>query len=230
MNRAIAVLITLLIVTASAMPIKAQEEAYKWDAGVALGMSGYIGEANTSSNPYHTPGFSAAASLRYLINTRWALRTVLSTMSLSGNSIDMENIYPDRMTYEFSSQVYDLSVRAEANFFNYGIGETYKKLRRWTPYLALGLGASLSTCDGESAFAMSIPMSLGLKYKVKTRLNLGLEFTMTKVLGDKVDGKNLNDLYTIKNSMMRNTDWHSSLMISISYEFGKRCVACYYED
>lgn len=229
MKRTIIAIVTMVLAVATSLPLKAQEEAYKWDAGVALGMSGYIGEAN-SSNLYKNPGFAAALSMRYLIDTRWALRGVLSTMSLSGNSADMENVLPGGQTYEFSSQIYDFGVRAEANFFNYGIGETYKKLRRWTPYIAIGVGATLSSTGGDTFIAMNVPMSLGVKYKLRERLNLGLEWTMTKVFGDNVDSKQLADIYGIKNSFIRNTDWHSSLMISISYEFGKRCVACYYED
>lgn len=229
MKRTIIAIVTTVLAVATSLPLKAQEEAYKWDAGISLGMSGYLGEANSSSL-YKHPGFAAALSMRYLINTRWALRGVLSTMSLSGNSADMENVFPGGQTYEFSSQIYDFGVRAEANFFNYGIGETYKKLRRWTPYTAIGVGATLSSAGGDTFIAVNVPMSVGVKYKLRERLNLGLEWTMTKVFGDNVDGKQLTDIYGIKNSFLRNTDWHSSLMISISYEFGKRCVACYYED
>lgn len=229
MKRAIIVIITTVLAIATSLPAKAQEEAYKWDAGLSLGMSGYIGEAN-SSNLYQNPGFAAALSMRYLIDTRWALRGMFTTMSLRGNSADMENVFPGGKTYEFSSQVYDLGVRAEANFFSYGIGETYKKLRRWTPYLAVGIGATLSSVDGDMFIAMNVPMSLGVKFKLRPRLNLGLEWTITKVFGDNVDGKELSNVYSIENSFIRNSDWHSSLMISISYEFGKRCVACYYED
>ncbi len=229
MKRAIIVIITIVLFGATSLPVKAQEEAYKWDAGLSLGMSGYIGEAN-SSNLYQNPGFAAALSMRYLIDTRWALRGMFTTMSLRGNSADMENVFPGGKTYEFSSQVYDLGVRAEANFFSYGIGETYKKLRRWTPYLAVGIGATLSSVDGDMFIAMNVPMSLGVKFKLRPRLNLGLEWTITKVFGDNVDGKELSNVYSIENSFIRNSDWHSSLMISISYEFGKRCVACYYED
>lgn len=216
-------------VIATAMPVQAQDDAYKWDIGAGVGMSGYLGDANTS-NMFKHPGFAVSASMRYLINPRWAVRGVLTTLSLSGNSADMDNVWPGGETYTFNSQVYDLSIRGEANFFNYGIGETYKKLRRWTPYAAVGIGASLATCDGQTSVGLSLPMGVGVKYKLMPRLNLSLEFTMTKVFGDKVDGKDLDDLYLIKSSFLKNTDWHSSIMVSITYEFGKRCVTCYYVD
>lgn len=228
MNKLTTSIITIIIASI-AIPAMAQDDAYKWDIGAGGGMSGYLGEAN-SANLFQHPGYSAAISMRYLFNPRWAVRGQLSTMSLSGNSADMENVFPGAKTYKFSSQVYDLGFRGEANFFNYGIGETYKKLRRWTPFAAIGLGATLSATGGSTFFAMNIPMSLGIKYKLKPRLNLALEFTMTKVFGDHVDSKELSDIYTIKSSFAKNTDWYSSIMFSISYEFGKRCVTCYYVD
>ncbi len=210
--------------------LNAEEFAsYKFDAGVHFGMSGYLGDAN-ESNMFKHPGFSAGASFRYIANSRLALRAIFSTASLSGNTLDFEDKFPNNINYEFSSQVYDLGARFEFNFFNYGIGETYKRMRRWSPYLSLGVGATVANCDGVSSFAMNIPMGIGIKYKLKPRINLGVEFSMTKVLGDKIDGENLTDLYQIKSSVLKNTDWYSQLNLSITYEFGKRCETCHYVE
>lgn len=201
---------------------------YKFDFGAQLGMSGYLGDANGSSIFKH-PGFSGGLSFRYLTNTRMAVRFVFNTLSLSGNTADFENVLPGGAQYKFNSQVYELSGRYEFNFFPYGIGETYKQLRRWTPYLAAGLGVSLASCEGKSAVAPTLPMAVGMKYKLTERWNLGVEFSMTKAFGDKVDGE-LTDLYLIKSSFIKNTDWYSNISISLTYEFGKRCVTCHYID
>ena len=53
---------------------------------------------------------------------------------------------------------------------------------------------------------------------------------MTKVFGDNVDSRELTDLYQIKSSFLKNTDWYSTLMFSVSYEFGERCVTCHRID
>ena len=136
--------------------------SYKFDVGAHFGMSGYLGDAN-ESNMFKHPGYTAGASFRYLPNSRWAFRGIFSTGSLSGNTADYEDVFPGGVNYEFSSQFYDLGGRCEFNFFNYGIGETYKKMRRWSPYLSVGIGATLATCDGNSAFALNIPMGIGVK-------------------------------------------------------------------
>lgn len=202
---------------------------YKFDLGVQLGMSGYIGEAN-GSNIFKHPGFDGEVSFRYLPDTRWALRGVFSTFGLSGSTTDVANVLPDGAVYDFTSTVYDLSARAEFNFFPYGIGESYKRLRRWTPYLTLGVGVAMASSGGNTAVAPTIPMGLGVKYKLSQRWNLGLEFTMTKAFSDKFDGPALNDLNHIKTAFYKNTDWYSRLTVGISYEFGKRCETCHYVD
>lgn len=207
----------------------AQETPYKFDFGAELGMSGYLGEAN-GSNPFKKPGFDGELSFRYLPDTRWAFRGVFSTFSMSGTTEGMSNVLPDNAVYSFSSQVYELSARAEFNFFSYGIGETYKRLRRWTPYLTLGVGVALASSGGNTAVAPTIPMGLGFKYKLRERINLFAEFTMTKAFSHKFDGKELNDINQIKIEFYKSTDWYSRLTVGISYEFGKRCSTCHYVD
>lgn len=226
MKRVLSILIVLLVAGPSFRGM-AQEESYRFDIGGQLGMAGYLGDA--SSSIFSKPGVSFGASFRYLPDVRWAVRGVLNVMSLSGDTAGMDDVLPGGASYSFKSTVYDLGGRIEFNFLPYGIGETYKKLRRWTPYLTLGLGATLAACGGEKNFGLNIPMGFGLKYKLRERLNLGAEFTMTKVFSDHVDGA-LADLQTIKSSFLKNTDWYSNISISLTYEFGKRCATCHYVD
>lgn len=171
-------------------PATGQSAPYKFDIGAQLGMSGYIGDANRS-NPFAHPGFDGEISMRYLPDTRWALRAVLSTFSLSGDTRDMSDVLPSGAAYSFSAQAYELSVRGEFNFLPYGIGETYKRLRRWSPYLTVGVGAALSASGGSTTVVPTVPMGAGIKFKATPRLNLGLEFTMTKAFGDISTAPNL---------------------------------------
>lgn len=210
-------------------PATGQSAPYKFDIGAQLGMSGYIGAANRS-NPFAHPGFDGEISMRYLPDTRWALRAVLSTFSLSGDTRDMSDVLPSGAAYSFSAQAYELSVRGEFNFLPYGIGETYKRLRRWSPYLTVGVGAALSASGGSTTVVPTVPMGAGIKFKATPRLNLGLEFTMTKAFGDHIDGAELADLNGIKTAFYKNTDWYSRLTIGVSYEFGPRCETCHYVE
>ena len=207
----------------------AQETLYKFDFGAQVGMSGYIGDANSSNLMSH-PGLVGELTFRYLPNTRWAVRTMLTALTLSGNSDNMANVLPEDVRYTFKTAVAELGCRGEFNFFPYGVGESYKKIRRWTPYLTLGIGVAMARTAGHTYVSPTIPIGAGIKFKLRERINLGMEFTMTKTFNDHFDGPDLADLNQIKTAFYKNTDWYSRLCIGISYEFGKRCRTCHYVD
>lgn len=221
-------ILVILSLCLAAIVAPAQNAPYKFDFGGALGMSSYLGEAN--STLFANPGFAAEAGIRYLPNVRWAFRGTLGYSSLSGSTKKMDGYVPGDQPIDFSSSVISLGATAEFNFFPYGIGETYKQLKRWTPYLSVGIGACMAAYSGGHPVALTMPMGFGVKYKVKPRLNLYLEFSMTKAFGDKLDGPYLNDLAGIKTSFFKNTDWYSRLCVGITYEFGERCETCHYVD
>lgn len=225
---ALTLLLPLSILTAGTLHCGAQEATYKFDLGAGLGMSGYLGDVN-QSNVYRNPGFAGQVSFRYIADSRWAVRGLFTTAGLKGNSSQFSNKFPGLEDYSFTSQIYDLGARVEFNFLPYGMGETFKRLKRWTPYLAVGLGACMSAADGGTWVTMSVPMAFGFKFKLAERLNLSAEFCMSKTVGDHLDGK-LSDLQGIKSDFVKNTDWFSTVLIGISYEFGKRCETCHYQD
>jgi len=223
-------IVSLLLMIAAAVTVSAQDvESYKFDIGGGLGVSGYLGDANRS-NLFKHIGFAGNLEGRYLIDSRWSLRAQFTFATLSGNTADWDNVLPGGAQYKFNASVFDLGFRGEFNFFAYGIGETYRRLRRWSPFLSLGIGGTLSSCGGSMAGGFNIPMGMGVRFKINRRLNLSAEFTMTKTFSDKIDGKELDDLYGIKSSFIKNTDWYSTFMVGISYEFGPRCVTCHRID
>lgn len=226
MKKLIKILLVSLVVMA-APRVSGQESLYKFDMGGQIGMSGYLGDA--SSSIFGHPGIMGGLTFRYLPDTRWALRTLLNVQTMSGDTKGMDDVYPGFEQFSFKATVFELQERVEFNFFPYGIGETYKRLRRWSPYLAAGIGMSLSSCEGFTNAGFNIPMAFGVKYKANPRLNLALEFSMTKVFSDHIDGP-LSDLHQIKSSFGRNTDWYSDISFSITYEFGERCATCHYVD
>ena len=112
-------LAVIMLMIATLMAAQAQE--YRFEVGGALGMSGYLGDAN-NANLLKKPGYVAGGLFRYIINSRMALKANLLTAKISGNSANLANTYPDAQTYAFSSQLYDLGAQFEFNFLNYGIG------------------------------------------------------------------------------------------------------------
>lgn len=217
-----------LVFLAFSPRVKAQED-FRFDIGGGVGMTGYLGDADTS-NLWSHPSWDIEALFRYILNPRWALKTNLFVGAVSGNTADMTNIIPDLEEYSFSTTFYEVGELAEFNFFNYGMGESYRKLKRISPYITGGLGVTLWNADGKTGAALTIPFGFGVKYKPSRRVNLGLEFLIKKTFTDRLDGNRLKDPLGIKSSFMKNTDWISTLTFTISYEFSKRCAACNYKD
>lgn len=205
------------------------QEDYRFDAGGGVGMTGYLGDAN-SANLWSHPGFDGMLLFRYLRSPRIAFKTGLYAGSLSGNSADMDDVFPDGANFSFSTTFFELSEMFEFNFFSYGIGEKYRKLKRWSPYITAGLGATLWMTDGYTGAAFTIPFGIGAKYKINERLNLGLEFLMKKTFSDRLDGTLLSDPHAITSAFVKNTDWYSTLSLTLSYEFSKRCATCNYKE
>lgn len=205
------------------------DDDYRYDIGGGLGMTGYLGDANTS-NLYKNPSWNIEALFRYILNQRFAFKTQFYVGSLRGNSAQMKNVLPNAADFKFTTTFYEIGEMAEFNFFNYGMGRKYQKLSRITPYITAGLGFTLWTVDQKANFAPIIPFGVGVKYKINKRVNLGLEWIMKKSFSDKIDGENLSDPYAIKHSFMKNTDWYNTLNITISYEFSRRCEECHYKD
>ena len=199
----------LLLALTALVPARAQED-YRFDIGAGIGMTGYLGDANTA-NMWSSPSWDAEILFRYI-------------------SSKMENVFPDAANFKFSTTFYELGEMFEFHFFNYGMGESYRKLKRWTPYITAGVGVTAWSVDSKAGAAFTIPLGVGFKFKPSLRWNLGLEFLMKKTFSDKLDGEALSDPLGIKSSFMKNTDWYSTLTLTISYEFSKRCAVCNYKD
>lgn len=228
MKKLLFISIISLLFSLEASKLRAQE-SYAYEIGAGVGMTGYLGDANTSTL-FNPPSWDVELIFRYIANTRWNFKTNFFIGGLSGDSSKMLNVFPDEQTYKFTTTFYELSELAEFNFFGYGIGETYQHLKRWTPYIAGGLGATMWSVKGKTGAAFTIPFGVGFRYKPSKKVNLGLEFLMKKTFTDRLDGQDLEDPTGIESSFMKNTDWYSTLTFTLTYEFGKRCATCNYKD
>lgn len=221
------VALVMVLMTAQKAQAEAEADTYRYDVGVALGTTGYLGDVNRG-NLMRRPGFSAQVMMHWLIDRRWALKGALGYGSISGNSEDCSDYFPKGVSYKFKANLIDLGAAMEFNFLNYGIGYHYKHLRRISPYLTVGVGATMSIVSGGPAtFAANIPMGGGVKFKLNERMNLGIEFTMRKVIGGRIEHFNLGDLNGIYG---KNNGWYSFLTVFFTFEYSKRCRACHYVD
>lgn len=198
---------------------------FKYEIGGALGVGFYMGDANQYV-PFHNTKVAYGLVFRHNMNYRWAVKANLSSMRIGGDTQNFANVFPEGKQVRFSRQLFDMGAQMEFNFFNYGMGYSYLGTSRIAPYLLAGFGFTFSPSKGDHSFNVNIPLGIGVKYKLAPRWNIGLEFTMRKTFGDKLDGKGLDDPYKIESSSFKNTDWYSFTMFSVTYDFGYRKKIC----
>lgn len=221
--------ITLLLIILCFSSNRLLAQDYKFEIGGMAGTSFYMGDAN-KTKLFQDPGFSAAAIFRYNHNFRWAFKANLGMGHVSGNTSNSNNAFPFAQTVSFERNFYEIGGQIEFNLFNYSNKYSYLDTKPITPYVLLGIGATLGT-GNKTFFGMNIPMGIGIKYKWKDRLNLGFEFSFRKLLDDSFDvttknGFNLDNPYNIDSNFFKNKDWYSLTMVSLTWDFGPRCKPC----
>lgn len=219
----------LLCFLFSAGRIWAQE--YKHEIGAAAGTSFYMGDAN-KTKLFLRPGIAAGAMYRYNINFHWAAKANLFAGTVSGNTSDTEkNIFPMQRQASFERTFIDLGGQIEFNFFPFSDKFSYRDTKPYTPYLLIGAATTIAT-GNKTFFNVNIPIGIGFKYKIKERLNVGLEFSARKLLGDDFDvteknqNWNLDAPYGIKSNFLKNQDWYALTVLSLTWDFGLRHDPC----
>lgn len=221
--------IILILCLTNCVTVVAQE--YQYEIGGMAGMSMYMGDANQSSL---ITGWNPAGGLvfRNNLNFRWALKTNLLIGKISGNTANTKNVFPNHAQASFNRAFFELGGHVEFNFLPYSDKFAYLNTSKISPYLFTGLGVTLAPGDGRTFFGLNLPLGAGVKYKVKNRLNLGLEIAVHKLFRDSFDTTfypddfGLDNPYNIKSGLFKNKDWYNTLLFSVTWEFGLRDRRC----
>lgn len=204
--------------------LRAQE--YKYEIGGMAGGAYYMGDANKNG---FFKGLNPALGgvFRYNVNFRWAIKGNLLWGRVSGSTAGLENVFPNQAQVSFDANVIELGGQGEFNFLPYSDKFSYSGAKRFTPYVLLGIGVSVAPGNGSTMASLNIPLGVGVKYKVKNRINLGCEFSFRKLFADNLEGNAvLDNPYGIKSSFLKNRDWYSFLLLSVTWDFGPRNRAC----
>ena len=200
---------------------------YRMEIGGGAGVMTYLGDFNSSLMRGMQP--MAGAVAKYKLNPRMDWAAAIGYGKLKGASKNDKSWFPDTAEnpVEFSTSVIDVNVRFEYNFWPFGTGREYIGAKPLTPFIALGVGFAIAKPDiADQTGAFQIPIGLGVKYKLKDRLNLAAEWMMHFTGSDKLDGA--KDPYGIKSSgMFKNTDCFSLLKVTLTYDIWERCKTCH---
>ena len=212
------------VLSMMALPASGQEKEYMYEIGAGAGLSWGYGDVNASKAIY-SPSAAVSVIYRYNINLRWAIAAELQSAGLSGNTDDFDYAAPSG-AYDFSMRYWQLAVRPEIHFWNYGWGSDYREKKRYTPYLTAGLTAGIVNGSDDGAnFAWGIPIGAGYKLKLAKRWNAQVSCTFTKTFSDKLDGR--ADPEGIKTSALVGNDWMAAIEMSITFDFKERCIECH---
>ena len=224
-------LLLMLMVLLPAARMSAQDDPqYRMEIGAGVGTVSYEGDFNGNVLKNMQPMYSAL--WRYNFDPYKDLRLSATYGKLKGSSKDVDTYYPDYATeeYSFNSNLLDVSLVFEYNFWPYGTGRDYRGAKRLTPYIYGGIGATSASGGGsKSVFTANVPIGLGVKYKLNERMNLGLDWGIHFSLSDELDG--VKDPYQVKSSgMFKNTDCYSMLQLTLTYSFKAKCRTCNKEE
>lgn len=221
---------TALLLLLSVFAVSAQELEYNMELGGMVGGCFYMGDANYTT-PFKEMAMAGGILARYNINPRMSVKGDLAVGHIKGSTKGMGNKFPNGEYSTFSRNIYELGAQFEYNFFAYGTGAGYKDSHRLAPYILGGLGLTYAPKPADHVVAMSIPLGLGVKYKVAERINMGAEWTMRFTISDRLDvtnkdGLQLNDPYRIKGRGLKNKDSYSLLMLYVSYDMFPKYRKC----
>jgi len=219
----------LVLMLVGFIGVTAVAQEYKYEIGGMAGLSMYMGDANQSDL---LRGFNPAGGLvfRRNFNFRWALKTDLLVGSITGDTKNTDNVFPNQGEASFSRFFSRLGGQIEFNFLPYSDKFAYLNTSRIAPYLLTGLGVTVAT--GNRTFgSVHLPLGFGVKYKIRNRINLGVEYAVHKLFSDSFDapdkeGFSLDNPYKIKSGSFKNKDWYNTLMFSVTWDFGPNDRKC----
>ena len=215
----------IIILLAGTVPTLWAQE-YKYEIGGMAGGAFYMGDANKNTifkgmNP------AVGAVFRYNINFRWALKSNLMWGQVSVRLEGMENVFPNNAQTSFNCSIMELGTGPYRRSSIFPRSDKSDYARKRFPYVLVGIGLTVAPGGGKTFASPNIPLGVGMKYKIKNRLNLGCEFSFRKLFGDGLEGKDmLDDPYGVKGSALKNKDWYSFLLLSVTWDFGPRCRTC----
>ena len=165
----------------------------KWGGGIFVGMSNYWGDLVEKDRPLFK---NAAPAFGIMIKNQttpnFGLRGSLNYGKLEAN--DKDNPGNENRDASFSKSLIELSVIGEYDFLGKRRfdGTTFK--RTLSPYILGGIGVNLGdpkTKNGDADISnthFSLPIGLGLRYDLSSKLYLGLEYATRLTFSDQIDG------------------------------------------
>lgn len=186
-----------------------------WELGVGAGVSYYVGDLNPTGH-FKFPHPSGTIFVKRILTSRWSVRAGFTYLGVSADDKEGDFGYQQVRNLNFQSNIFEIHVAAELNFFPFGINRYShtEKIRKWTPYLFAGIGGYYynpqATINGQlielqplgtegqgtpsypdrqpySRFMPCIPFGMGVKFNINNKVTIAAEYGMRLTFNDYLD-------------------------------------------
>jgi len=179
--------------------------------GISAGAAHYFGDLNTRAK-LNRPKPALGVFFRKQFGNYTALRIAAHYAKLGYSDVyNTQNEYQRRRNLSFNSNVFELSLQGDFNFYKFVPADPYYS---FTPYITLGVGIfnydPYAFLNGQKYFlrqlgtegqgtaaypdrkpyntmAICIPIGVGIKYALNDRMNLGFEIVYRYTTTDYLD-------------------------------------------
>jgi hypothetical protein len=205
-------------------------------------LGGFIGGANVigdvGNTTYINPNTLAIGAIfKWNRSERHSFRFSAIVAKAEGNDLDSDEERRQKRGYSFQNNIKELSVGMEYTFWEFNLNSGNPAA---APYLYTGLSYFLYEAsyinatgtyrDYEQAGSLAIPMVLGYKATISTKLIVALEIGARYSFTDDIDGsnpvQNLEDIEDLKFGNQNNNDWYVFTGITFSFTFGRQPCYC----
>lgn len=207
-----------------------------YELGGVIGGSNYVGDVG-STNYIAPTDLAVGGIFRWNRSPRHSFRLGAMLAGIRGDDANSNERRRQERGYSFTNVVRELSLGMEYTFWEFDL---HSGKDQSTPYLYTGLvffgynGLALdenqNLSEYNNSWNFAIPMAIGYKMTLSTKLILGFEAGARYTFTDNLDGSNptgeKEEFYGLKFGNLNSNDWYFYTGITLTFAFGREPCYC----
>ena len=213
-------------------------QSQTYEIGGMIGGSNYIGDIGPTT--YISPkDIAVGGFLRWNRSARHSFRFSALYMSIQSDDAKSKDLRRVERGYSFKNNIKEFSLGLEYTFWEFDL---HRSKPQATPYLYTGItyfnynnlyrdNLRNQFRENGNDWEFAIPMVVGFKATVGTKMVLGFEIGARYTLTDNLDGSNpsgdvAENSQNLKFGNINNDDWYVFTGITLSFTFGNKPCYC----
>ena len=216
--------ILLLAVLSSTAYGQTNGQPYLCELGLQGGIGYYVGDA--TPHIFMNPREAYGIHFRYKFTKRWAIQAKVSGQRITGHDYTIRG---EKLNTKWQNQLVNVDIMAEFNFFRFGTANRFdKRIRPYTPYIFLGIGASaIGVGKSDLRAGAYIPLGIGFKWKFHEQVGLNIAWQHNIYMTDRLEARDeLDNKHQLNGWNWMNCDLTGMLTVGIVFEFARAKKPC----